>query len=94
MTAGVLIRRLIVDPDLDGVTHVMLDEVHERGIEVGHICRPVGTSMWQLTASVHMYSAVYQSCESSGRRYGHAATCLPVCSRRVPSMLPLRWTSW
>jgi HrpA-like RNA helicase len=36
MTAGVLIRRLIVDPDLRGVTHVILDEVHERSIEVRH----------------------------------------------------------
>jgi HrpA-like RNA helicase len=34
-TTGVLIRRLINEPLLEGVTHVVLDEVHERSIEVG-----------------------------------------------------------
>ncbi|XP_062912424.1 putative ATP-dependent RNA helicase DHX57 isoform X1 [Mobula hypostoma] len=29
-TAGVLLRRLEADPDLKGVTHVIVDEVHER----------------------------------------------------------------
>ena len=33
-TTGVLIRRLMSDPLLEGVTHVVLDEVHERNIEV------------------------------------------------------------
>ena len=30
MTTGVLLRRLVGDPDLRGVTHVFVDEVHER----------------------------------------------------------------
>jgi hypothetical protein len=33
-TTGVLIRRLQVDPQLSSVTHVIIDEVHERGLEV------------------------------------------------------------
>lgn len=33
-TTGILIRRLAVDPDLASVTHVIIDEVHERGLEV------------------------------------------------------------
>ncbi|XP_022021050.1 DExH-box ATP-dependent RNA helicase DExH5, mitochondrial isoform X1 [Helianthus annuus] len=32
-TSGVLLRRLLVDRDLKGVTHVIMDEVHERGID-------------------------------------------------------------
>ncbi|XP_076911492.1 DExH-box ATP-dependent RNA helicase DExH5, mitochondrial-like [Bidens hawaiensis] len=32
-TSGVLLRRLLVDRDLKGVTHVIIDEVHERGID-------------------------------------------------------------
>ncbi|KAK1437648.1 hypothetical protein QVD17_03442 [Tagetes erecta] len=32
-TSGILLRRLLVDRDLEGVTHVIIDEVHERGID-------------------------------------------------------------
>ncbi|KAL6011533.1 hypothetical protein ACLOJK_001981 [Asimina triloba] len=31
-TTGVLLRRLLVDRDLKGVTHVIVDEIHERGM--------------------------------------------------------------
>jgi ATP-dependent RNA helicase DHX57 len=32
-TTGILLRRLLSDPSLSGITHVVLDEVHERTIE-------------------------------------------------------------
>lgn len=31
-TTGILLRRLLVDRDLKGVTHVVVDEIHERGM--------------------------------------------------------------
>ncbi|CAM8924155.1 unnamed protein product [Rhodiola kirilowii] len=31
-TTGILLRRLLVDRDLTGVTHVIVDEIHERGM--------------------------------------------------------------
>ncbi|KAH9602084.1 hypothetical protein KSS87_013738 [Heliosperma pusillum] len=31
-TTGILLRRLLVDRDLRGVTHVIVDEIHERGM--------------------------------------------------------------
>ncbi|KAJ3694362.1 hypothetical protein LUZ60_009842 [Juncus effusus] len=31
-TTGILLRRLLVDPSLKGVTHVIVDEIHERGM--------------------------------------------------------------
>ncbi|XP_073305174.1 DExH-box ATP-dependent RNA helicase DExH5, mitochondrial-like isoform X3 [Primulina huaijiensis] len=31
-TTGILLRRLLVDKNLKGVTHVIMDEIHERGI--------------------------------------------------------------
>ncbi|KAF7147070.1 hypothetical protein RHSIM_Rhsim03G0064000 [Rhododendron simsii] len=31
-TTGVLIRRLVQDPDLTGVSHLLVDEIHERGM--------------------------------------------------------------
>ena len=33
VTAGVLLRRMIDDPGLDGVDAVIIDEVHERALE-------------------------------------------------------------
>eukprot|EP00124_Ichthyophonus_hoferi_P003819 Ihof_evm1s359 gene=Ihof_evmTU1s359 len=32
-TTGILLRRLQSDPDLEGVTHVLVDEVHERSLD-------------------------------------------------------------
>ena len=32
-TTGILMRRLEEDPELDGVTHLFVDEVHERSME-------------------------------------------------------------
>ena len=34
-TTGILLRRLVMDPDLKGVTHVIVDEIHERGMNEG-----------------------------------------------------------
>lgn len=36
-TTGVLLRRLLVDRDLRGVSHVVVDEIHERGMNEGNI---------------------------------------------------------
>lgn len=33
MTTGVLLRKLIVDPNLENITHVFVDEIHERSAE-------------------------------------------------------------
>lgn len=35
VTPGVLLRQLIVDPALEDVTHVFIDEVHERNVNTG-----------------------------------------------------------
>lgn len=37
-TTGILLRRLLVDRNLKGVTHVIVDEVHERGMNEGKKC--------------------------------------------------------
>lgn len=36
-TTGILLRRLLIDRNLKGVTHVFIDEIHERGMNEG-IC--------------------------------------------------------
>lgn len=35
-TTGILLRRLLVDRKLKGVTHVIVDEIHERGMNEGN----------------------------------------------------------
>ena len=34
-TTGILLRRLLIDRSLKGVTHVIVDEIHERGMNEG-----------------------------------------------------------
>ncbi|WIA34158.1 hypothetical protein OEZ86_012518 [Tetradesmus obliquus] len=46
-TTGILIRRLMVDPVLSNVSHVVIDEVHERGVEVDFLL----AAMRQLAAA-------------------------------------------
>jgi hypothetical protein len=36
-TTGVLLRRLLVDRSLKGVSHVIVDEIHERGMNEGSV---------------------------------------------------------
>jgi len=34
-TSGILLRRLLSDRNLNGVTHIFVDEIHERGMNEG-----------------------------------------------------------
>lgn len=36
-TTGILLRRLLADRNLKGVTYVIVDEIHERGMNEGKI---------------------------------------------------------
>ena len=33
VAAGILLRRFLGDPNLEGVSHVVIDEVHERSVD-------------------------------------------------------------
>jgi hypothetical protein len=35
-TSGILLRRLLSDHNLNGITHVFVDEIHERGMNEGN----------------------------------------------------------
>ena len=39
-TTGVILRRLIEDPALKGISHVVVDEVHERQVRAWRCCLP------------------------------------------------------
>lgn len=36
-TTGILLRKLLSDRNLKGVTHIIVDEIHERGMNEGRI---------------------------------------------------------
>lgn len=38
MLVGILLRRLQLNPTLQGVSHVILDEVHERSVTQSSVC--------------------------------------------------------
>lgn len=48
-TTGILLRRLLVDRKLKGVTHVIVDEIHERGMNEG-TCGHILTILFASTA--------------------------------------------
>lgn len=51
-TTGILLRRLLVDRNLKGVTHVIVDEIHERGMNEGKLVNNVSISIfWHFSFS-------------------------------------------
>lgn len=44
-TTGILLRRLLVDRSLKGVTHVIVDEIHERGMNEGKVLINLGSGL-------------------------------------------------
>jgi hypothetical protein len=75
-TTGILIRRMMVDPELASVTHVIIDEVHERGLEVR-------TLDWnsKLSCSVANDRLAFKTRQI--RTY--VLTCCCCCRRRLTS---------
>lgn len=55
-TTGILLRRLLVDRSLKGVTHVIVDEIHERGMNEG----------WSLCVCFHFVSSVNYMLSAEG----------------------------
>ena len=41
-TSGILLRRLLSDRNLNGITHVFVDEIHERGMNEGTLPHKFG----------------------------------------------------
>ena len=82
VTTGVLLRRLINDPTLEGISHVMIDEVHERDIDTDFLLvllRDLLTKRPELR--VILMSATLDA-ESFGRYFSFRSdpTLVPVMS--------------
>ncbi|GFH25552.1 uncharacterized protein HaLaN_23535, partial [Haematococcus lacustris] len=62
-TTGILLRRLLSQPLLDGVSHVVLDEVHERSIEIDLLLlllRDVMLVLMSATADAQLFAQYMQ----------------------------------
>lgn len=53
-TTGVLLRRLLVDRNLKGVSHIIVDEIHERGMNEGS-CITLFFRCWVLFYQIYTY---------------------------------------
>ncbi len=57
-TTGVLLRRMAAEPHLHGVTHVFVDEIHERGMNEGACALPDARFASSLACSLaHFFTA-------------------------------------
>ena len=94
-TTGILLRRLQSDPSLSSVTHVILDEVHERDINCDVLLcvlrslslkprrRPLKILLMSATISTKQFSSYFSHCPIltiPGRLY-------PVTQRFLPDIL-------
>lgn len=77
-TTGVLLRRLQGDPELDAMTHVLVDEVHERSVETDFlllllreiVSRKSGLRVVLMSATLdaEKFGSYFSSALSSGRK--------------------------
>jgi len=84
VTTGILLRRLVGDPFLGGVSHVVIDEVHERDIDTDYLLillRDLLASRPDLR--VVLMSATLDA-ESFGEYFSSGTTC-PVPVMTVPA---------
>lgn len=58
-TSGILLRRLLSDRNLNGVTHVFVDEIHERGMNEGVVCRTFSLSSYPVHQSLLYMGSTY-----------------------------------
>lgn len=66
---GILLRRFLADPNLEGVSHVVIDEVHERSVDVDlallllrHLLAkgsPIKVILMSATANAELFAAYF-----------------------------------
>lgn len=84
-TTGILLRRLESDKTLDGVTHVIIDEVHERSLESDFLLMVIrdliraGSRIRVVLMSATVNAALFSDYFSRNERGERAAYC-PVVS--------------
>ncbi|MBS1907401.1 MAG: ATP-dependent helicase HrpB [Actinobacteria bacterium] len=98
VTAGVLLRRLLQDPGLDGVDAVVLDEVHERALEtdlliglLGEVCElrdDLTLVAMSATLDAERIAAVIGNDDAPAPIVAHTVPAHPLTERWAPSPVP------
>ncbi|MEU4016943.1 ATP-dependent helicase HrpB [Microbacterium sp. NPDC028030] len=98
VTAGVLLRRMLDDPGLDGVDAVVIDEVHERALEtdlligllseVRELRDDLLVVAMSATLDAARVAAVIGTDEAPAPIVEHAVAAFPLTERWAPSAVP------
>lgn len=92
VTAGVLLRRLLHDPALDGVGAVILDEVHERALETDLLIGLLGEVCELRDDLVVVAMSATLDAEKVASVIGTDAAPAPIVTQTVPQFpLEERW---
>ncbi|KJL32243.1 ATP-dependent helicase HrpB [Microbacterium azadirachtae] len=98
VTAGVLLRRLLADPGLDGVDAVVIDEVHERALETDLLIGLLGevrelrddlvVVAMSATLDAARIASVIGSDDAPAPVVEHTVPAHPLTERWAPSPVP------
>ncbi|WP_260857381.1 ATP-dependent helicase HrpB [Microbacterium sp. 1.5R] len=98
VTAGVLLRRMLDDPGLDGVDAVILDEVHERALEtdlligllseVRELRDDLSIVAMSATLDAERFAAVLGADGAPAPIVDHRVPAFPLTERWTPSAAP------
>lgn len=92
VTAGVLLRRLLDDPGLDGVGAVILDEVHERALETDLLIGLLGEVRELREDLVLIAMSATLDADRFAAVLGTDASPAPIVTQTVPAYpLEVRW---
>lgn len=92
VTAGVLLRRMLDDPGLDGVDAVIIDEVHERALETDLLIGLLGEARELRDDLVLIAMSATLDAARIAAVLGTDAAPAPVVDHRVPAFpLTERW---
>ncbi|MGM7669162.1 ATP-dependent helicase HrpB [Microbacterium sp. A93] len=92
VTAGVLLRRLLDDPGLDGIGAVIIDEVHERALETDLLIGLLGEVRELREDLVLVAMSATLDAERFATVLGTDASPAPIVTQTVPAYpLDVRW---
>ena len=92
VTAGVLLRRLLNDPGLDGVSAVIIDEVHERALETDLLIGLLGEVRELRDDLILVAMSATLDADRFASLLGDDDTPAPVVTQTIPAYpLEIRW---